>query len=77
MFSADQSSTYTINGYAWDDWRIRIGERFGVDSVGNLVCTNAKFSGSISSSSITGSTITAGNIKISENQIKIKDVVMD
>jgi len=41
----------------------KIGDNFSVDSQGNLIAKNAKFSGDISSSNITGGNITGGKIK--------------
>ena len=45
---------------------IKIGSNFSVDSSGNLVAKNAKFQGSVSGSSISGTNITGGTINGSE-----------
>lgn len=51
-----------------NDWRILVGSYFGVDKLGNMWATSGTFTGSISSSSITSSTITIGdNFKVTSD----------
>lgn len=41
----------TIGSKTWSDWRLMIGNKFGVDSVGNLVATSAYITGEVTATS--------------------------
>ena len=45
LYTADQSSYVTVGGKTWKNWRFLISNTFGVDSVGNMVCTTGYIAG--------------------------------
>lgn len=46
---------------------IRLGTKFAVNANGNMIASGAKFSGDITGSNISGSTITGGSLRIGDN----------
>lgn len=58
--SFPSTSTQTVGGYSSANWRLTIGQKFGVDSQGRLYCNGGTFTGDISGASVAGGNIVMG-----------------
>ena len=63
LYTANQSSSTSIGGYSYNDWRLTIGSKFGVDSYGNVVATNIHAQGGdIANWNISTNYLSAGTV---------------
>jgi hypothetical protein len=45
LLTNDLDDEVSVGGKSWLDWRLLIGDTFGVDSLGNMVCTTGYIGG--------------------------------